>query len=319
MQSQYWCITINAEAGSDLLTKTYWEQWLAENVRVVGFRAQLEAVARQHVQMFLIFDSRVRFGQVKQWLPREAHIERMRGTPSTAWEYCSKEDTRVPAEQGGWQLEKGQKPISAAGKRTDVEIIRDLVQEGKDYLTIVDTVPSALRMRNFIEEYRRLLEDSKQRQIPEEVKLRPWQEEFHAKLDGPIKSRRIWWLWSPHSAVGKTTTMHAYAASRPGQMLVGDKNMNNLLCAYNKHRVIWFDFSRSDPLDATATTVLEQLSNGGPLFAGKYQSCQKWVSAHVVVTCNREPPTDRLPERIDEWYIDSTGYRSIPPAPERVE
>lgn len=318
MQSKYWCITINASEDSQYLTKVFWEQWRNDNMEcVVAGRMQLEMAARKHVQMFVVWEPRCRFGQVKNALPPGAHIERMKGTPAEAWDYCCKTDTKVPLEEGGWELQWGERPVSKQGKRSDLEMIRDLVREGHSWVEIVDHVPSALRYRREVDSYRRELEELKERPM-EEIKLRPWQEEFHASLDGPIKSRRIWWLWSPFSAVGKTTTMHAYAAKRPGELLVGDKVMSNLLCAYDKHRVIWFDFSRSDPLDASATTVLEQLSNGGPLFAGKYQSCQKWVSAHIVVTCNREPPVDRLPERIVAMYVDQTGMLSDQPVAELV-
>jgi len=68
--------------------------------------------------------------------------------------------------------------------------------------------------------------------------------------------------------------------------------------------------SRSDPLDATATDILEKLSNGGYVFSGKYESMQKYVNAHIVVTCNRPPPEDRLPQRCREFRIDINGNRT---------
>jgi len=313
MQSQYFCITVNLKDGDvnpDYLTQAYWQSWLDTHQSGLECLAmQLEEEGRRHVQMWVCFKKRKRYSQVLDILPGHAHLERMKGKPWEAYEYCLKQDTRVSTADGGWCLTFGHPPEETQGKRSDLETIRDMVKQGKTFLEIVDQVPGALRYYKEVDSYRRMLEDAKPYKLTEEIKLRPWQEEFHSSLDGPIKSRRIWWLWSPYSAVGKTTTMHAYAAARPGMMLVGDKNLSNLMCAYDKHRVIWFDFSRSDPLDAGATDVLEKLSNGGPLFAGKYQSSQKRVCAHIVVTCNRAPVHDRLPNRIDEWCLNDVGER----------
>jgi len=302
MQSQYWVFTDNVH-----FEEKYWQEWLDEHKEdVEAVVMQLEKVGHVHVQGFLISMRRLRFGQVKQLLPG-AHIERMKATPREAWDYCLKEASR--ASENYWRLVYGEAPPPARpGKRTDIETIRDLVREGKTWLQICDAVPSALRYRREIDSYRAALEETKEQPI-EEIVLRPWQEELLSTLRGPVKKRQILWVWSPYSGVGKTTTMHYFAAKNPGSVLVGDKNLSNLMCAYNKHRVIWFDFSRSDPLDASATTVLEQLSNGGPLFAGKYMSSQKWVSAHVVVTCNRGPPEERLPNRCVEYCIDENGQR----------
>lgn len=305
VQSKYWCITDHRH-----LDQVWWQEALDGNEVIEAFVGQVEespSTKKLHVQGFMILTGKRRAGVVRKWFPG-AHIELMRARdPTKAWDYCMKDESRAVYPYY-WSIAKGERPKQPEpGKRSDLEKIRDLVKAGVADVDIIDEVPGAMRYLKDITSYRNLLEDKKERPTPA-IHLRPWQEDLVRTLDGEIQQRRIIWLWSPYSAVGKTTTMQYYMALRPGSTIIGTKSLDNLLYAYKpSHRVIWFDFSRSNPLDAGATDVLEQLSNGGYLFAGKYQSTQKYVSAHVVVTCNRSPPVDRLPMRCAEWRLSETG------------
>lgn len=306
VQSRYWCITDHVHTDH-----VWWKEVFEANEVIISGIAQPEVApssGKLHVQVFIVLSDKRRGSVVRKWFPG-AHCELMRAAePKKAWDYCMKDETWTRE----WREVKGECPKEKEpGKRNDLERIRDLIKQGADDVAIIDEVPHAMRYLRDMTTYRNLLEEKKARAAPPVI-LRPWQEDLHRLLDGEIQPRRIIWVWSASSAVGKTTTMQYYMATRPNTTLVGTKNFADLLYAYKPcHRVIWFDFSRSNPLDATVTDVLEQVSNGGFLFAGKYQSTVKYVSANIVVTCNRSPPGDRLPMRCVEWRVSETGERVI--------
>lgn len=309
MQSKYWMLTGNAPAHAE---EAWWrDRFENQDGKVTYLVGQLErapATGHLHAQPFVAFGSRVRLGQVKEAFPG-CHVERMKGTVEQCITYCTKEETRA---NPGWSIELGERPESAQGKRTDLETIRDLVKQGMAWVDIIDFVPQAMRYHKEIKMYRLALEEKKEPEI-ENLELRPWQQELFELLLGPVQTRRIFWIWSAHSGVGKTTTMRVYGDMYHGTILIGNRKMADLMHAYDvlTHRVIWFDLARSDPLDAEMTSILETLSNGGYVFSGKYESCQKRVKAHIVVTTNRPPPHDRLPQRIVEYRINVNGQRVI--------
>lgn len=265
--------------------------------------AQPERVAHLHVQAFAVYPRKKRFGAVQAQFPG-AHIEPMRGATEQAAAYCRKDDSWT----GDWRLEQGILPEPEQGKRNDLEAIRDLCKEEKSIVEIIDQIPGALRYMREIRSYSQLLEAAKP-SPNEELILRPWQHDFFAMLLLPPISRRIWWIWSGLSGVGKTTTMRMFMDSHPSTVLIGSREIRDFLYPFDArtHKVIWFDLSRSDPLDATMTTVLEQVSNGSQLMSTKYESCMKRVKVHVVVTCNRPPPEERLPLRCVEMRLLQDG------------
>lgn len=304
MQSRYWCITDNKN-----VTEAYWLAIWATNA-LCYLCAQPEQVARLHVQAFACYPRKKRFGAVSAMFPG-AHIEPMRGSVDQAAAYCRKPESWTEE----WRLEKGIMPAQEQGKRSDLEAIRDMCKEEKSIVEIIDQIPGALRYMREIKSYSQLLEAAKP-SPPEQLILRPWQQDFFQMLSEPPISRRIWWIWSGLSGVGKTTTMRMFMDSFPGTVLIGSRKLCDFLYPFDArtHRVIWFDMARSDPLDAEMTTVLEQVSNATQLMSTKYESCMKRVRVHVVVTSNRPPPEERLPQRCVEMRLlqDGTVWNAEP-------
>jgi len=305
-QSKYWMLTGNLAAHA---TEEWWRDRFAEGKieYLVGQPEIAPATGHVHGQFFAVMTGRVRPGQVREVFPH-CHVERMAGTVDQCIAYCSKEESWA----GTWRLELGDRPVSAQGKRSDLETIRDLVKQGMAWVDIIDFVPQAMRYSKEIKAYRLALEEKKD-VAPEQLELRPWQQELFELLLGPVLTRRIFWISSVHSGVGKTTTLRVFGDMYPGTVLMGCRKMADLMHAYDvlTHRVIWFDLARSDPLDAEMTSILETLSNGGYVFSGKYESCQKRVRAHIVVTTNRSAPHDRLPQRITEYRLNEYGSRVV--------
>lgn len=196
-------------------------------------------------------------------------------------------------------------PTNTQGDRVDLQQIVAMAKEGKSILEIIDAQPGALRYMSMIERYRSQL-DAVQPHEPPNIALRPWQEDVWNLLNGPVKQRRIYWIWSESSGTGKSTFYQWVSAKLI--VLPGAATLRDTLYAYSKHQVIWFDLARSDPLDAEMSKQLEILSSGGWQLSTKYESIRKWVQSHIVVTCNRPPIRERLPRRIYSWYLGDIMY-----------
>lgn len=78
-----------------------------------------------HIQGYLYFENPRSFNAVKKLIPR-AHIERTKGTPKEASDYCKKD---------GDFIEKGELPRQ--GKRTDVEVVREQISIGNGMRGVV--------------------------------------------------------------------------------------------------------------------------------------------------------------------------------------
>lgn len=86
-QAKHWLFTINNwdNADEDVLAAVA-EQCV---YMVYGYE-QAPTTATPHLQGYLVFQSSKRFNQVRDLLPRRAHIERRRGTPWECAVYCKK-------------------------------------------------------------------------------------------------------------------------------------------------------------------------------------------------------------------------------------
>lgn len=312
-----------------------WEEWQREvettvssskykTLHIVSIVGQLEkcpSTGKLHAQIAICFAGKPRYSQVRDLLAYKdggyPHVEGMRGTPKDLYAYVTKEDTRVLLAEGGWNLEVGNflKQSSNQGRRTDCHSVLELLEDGKSDLEIVRAVPPAMKMFSGIDRLRMMISEEKEKPM-ESIVLRPWQTTFLEHLQGPVISRRIFWVWSPLSGVGKTTTMRYFDAKMLVSILpvTGSSALANILYAYQQHKVIWFDLSRDTPVEGMLRENLEQLSNCGPMLSTKYASVKKWVTAHIVVTSNREPPLQLLPKRILPVYIGADGNHAPDPS-----
>lgn len=68
---------------------------------------------------------------------QSAHIEKAKGTPQQAWDYCCKEETRV---DGPWS--RGERP-TGQGSRSDIEGAIAMIRSGKRMADILEAHPVA--------------------------------------------------------------------------------------------------------------------------------------------------------------------------------
>lgn len=118
-RSRYWCITLNnyTDGDQDVLRAMPGVDYI-----VCGLEVGTEC-ATPHLQVYMEFTKRLRFRLVRtklSVLSSPPHIERRQGTASQAADYCKKEGNF-------WEVGALSNPKQ--GKRTDLEIVRDLITE----------------------------------------------------------------------------------------------------------------------------------------------------------------------------------------------
>lgn len=278
-----------------------------EKVRYAVWGVEIcPTTGKQHVQGYVAFKVNVRFNKMQKLFPGD-HLEIAKGGDLENKAYCHKLAPHPVQEHfdGRDLFEWGVPEEKHQGKRSDCHEIVDLVLKGASTLDIVRKVPTALRQLQNISRLRSLL-DAEILPSKPILELRPWQVSCLEWLNGPVIPRRIGWVWSCTSSTGKSTFGRLVSLTLPSLLISGATKMCDLIFAYRPGvtKVIIFDMSRSEPLDALFSSILETLSNGGQVLSTKYEPCVKCVDAHILVLCNRAPIWDRLPNRIRDWCLD---------------
>lgn len=155
MRSRGWSFTINNDTFNDLdnlLELTF-------DYLIIGFEVGEKGTS--HIQGYIFYENAISFKSIKKKIPR-AHIEKSKGTPQDNYDYCSKD---------GDYYEFGELPTK--GKRTDIDSLVSLIEEGATREVIRQTYPKYYFMyKKKIEEMvKPTIDKDKQRKlylIPEE-------------------------------------------------------------------------------------------------------------------------------------------------------
>lgn len=110
--------------------------------------AQLEVsptTQKKHVQLYFELANNARMTKVKaifenQHADPPGHFEIARGSSDQCIEYCTKEESRVSEDEGGFSVWLGE-PRGGQGKRNDVKSFVDLVKQGKSDLELIEEQP----------------------------------------------------------------------------------------------------------------------------------------------------------------------------------
>lgn len=145
-RSRNWCATTNNPTDEDR------EQYLALSYKylVIGrehFEPDDEKKNTPHLQVYFQLQNPCSFASLRRKLPR-AHLEKMRGTPQQAAEYCKKE---------GDYVEYGTLPQQ--GKRNDLNDIRETIKSNPSVSTrllIEDHAAAFARFPRFVEACRKV-------------------------------------------------------------------------------------------------------------------------------------------------------------------
>lgn len=249
-----------------------------------------------HAQGYIEFKNSKRLNKVKELLEDPAvHLEKRNGTKIQAITYCSKRESRVDGTEPFFIGD-----VPKQGSRTDLLLAKKKIQEHKSLQDIWndgDLVTVCARYSNWVEKTYRYKPIGLP---PPDIQLRAWQHKLLSILAKPVKKRQVVWIWSSESGTGKTTMFDYVASLKEHKVLAANGDFANILYAYDGHTVLWFDLTRSQTVEHVPWHSLEKFSNQTVHLSTKYICCQKYVSAHVVVTANIPPEEQRLPGRFVE-------------------
>ena len=230
------------------------------------------------------------------------HLEPRQGTRTQARAYCMKEESREepPKEFGEWQIEPGKRiDLQAARERIYTKRKRDDLYQDPELDQIMTKYPK----------WAEKVLETKPEVIEVNIELYPWQKEIYSLLEKDPVKRRIIWIWSNQSGTGKTT-FYDYCCSK-FDVLPAEGKLTDILYAYDKNQVIWFDFARAQEGYESYST-LEKLSNHSYLMSTKYDSRKKYVKSHIVVTSNHPPDEEKLPDRFLIYNVDKPDFERSP-------
>ena len=110
------CGTINNPDGSELAAIASWGQL---SYSVVG--SEVGESGTPHLQFYFEFKQQVLLSTLKKKISKKAHVEVRRGTQLQASDYCKKD---------GIYVEKGEMAVLNPGRRSDIELCREMVLQG---------------------------------------------------------------------------------------------------------------------------------------------------------------------------------------------
>lgn len=128
VRSRDWCFTVNNYTDVDYQ--------VCSDLSVISqyliFGKEVASTGTKHLQGYIYFKDAKSFSKMQKLLPSGTHIEKAKGTPQQASDYCKKE---------GDYYESGELP-QVSGKRNDLDVVRNIVKEGGKMRDVVDVATS---------------------------------------------------------------------------------------------------------------------------------------------------------------------------------
>lgn len=287
-----WTFTLNNFSVAELATLQALEN--NEAVNYIVFQHEIGTNNTPHIQGYVQFAAKKRMAPVKRVVGLRCHVEKANGTPDQNRVYCTKEEGRVA---GPWEYGA----MSIAGKRNDVEAIRDAVRSdpGVSLDSLLDISASAVaKYPNFIATLRNHYTTPLPRHL---IPRSPWQNQLSLSLDDEPDPRTVRWYYDPVGSTGKSYFSRNWVG-RDGKraFVVSGGKHADVIYAYQKQAAVFFDFTR-EVEERVPYSLMEGFKNGY-LFSSKYQSMPLYFNTpHVVCFANFEP--DRTKLSADRWII----------------
>jgi len=279
-RSRTYCFTINNYTEVDDVAL----RQLADTCQYICWAPEIGESGTPHYQGFVRFKSAKSLTAAKALISNRAHLEVTRGTDQEARDYCagpySKEGKEKPANPEF--IEFGE--MSKQGKRTDLEEVRDMVNEGASMIEIIGKARS--------------LQSIKTAQV-----ILPY-----------LERRRCWktkviWLWGP-TGTGKSAT-----AWKEGGAEAYSPLSYKWWQGYDNQETVILDDIR--PGWATFDELL-RLFDRYPLMVECKGGSRQFTGRTIYVTCPYDPPAffqgvasealDQMTRRIEEVRHLNTPY-----------
>lgn len=283
MTARHWCFTSFSDSAP-----------LYDDQRMYYLCYQHEIcpnTGRIHLQGYVQFRSPVRMNAVKELLLDDAvHVEKSRGTPDEAREYCRKTDTAVTAtfeEFGVLQHERQRNDLLSTKQYIEgVDSWRQVVLSDEHVSTVAPHMKWAKEVFVLSRPLPTLNLSS----------FYAWQSDLLGDLLQAPDPRSILWFSDSRGGVGKSTMARYLVIHHGAIILSGQKR--DIHYAYNGQRIAIFDMARAAS-DYIPYEAIEDVKNGA-FFCEKYESGMKiFAIPHVVVFANVDPAPGKFsPDRI---------------------
>jgi len=256
-RSRGWCLTLNNYSEGQYKKCI---EWFTENCEYACIGREVGENGTPHLQMCCEFKHMKSFQWMKKTF-KKSHIEQRKGTKQEASDYCKKD---------GDFFEIG-KLKNENGKRTDINLVRDAVDEGKSMREICDLTNSfqALRYAETLRKYK--------------MKPRNWKP-------------KVFWYWGK-TGTGKTRT--AMDESNPDDRWVSMDSMK-WFDGYDGHSDVIFDDFRPGSCDFS--TLLRLLDRYEYRVENKGGSTQ-FLAKRIWITCPISPE-EGYPRRDNDGRLD---------------
>lgn len=254
-----------------------------------------------HVQGYIEFKKRMTWTAVKglpfpgDW--NEVHMEECKGSAAANITYCSKEETRL-AGPWTWGTSGGE-----GGAPTLEEAAGQLLVHRNLGRMARDAPELFVRHHRGLEALLRVTDDPMEQ---EGIILRPWQQKIVDLINEDPHPRRIYWIWEPNGGTGKSF-LARHLICNYGALFLTNGRHDRLLNAWNRERVVLFDFARDvvtvdrhgDTSDRVPYSPIEHYKNG-VVWSG-FAGARQMVGAvpHVICFANFEPDYVKL--SLDRW------------------
>lgn len=281
-RAKNWCFTLNNYLPED---ETRLQSLVDTNDKVayVIYGREVGEGGTHHLQGFIAFTERTRFGQARQVVGGGAHLESARSVPRSI-EYCKKD---------GDYVEFGELS-SRQGSRSDLDAFKEDVKAGVTDLAVIRETHSEVyaRYTRFCLEY---IQDHYPRKELVTHQLNGWQEDLNQRLNRAPDDRTITFVVDIIGNSGKTWFAHYYASLHDDVQVLPPGKKADMAFALNPTiRVLFIDAPRSKQGEFIQYDFLEDVKNGY-VFSTKYESRVKTLSrVHVCVLMNELPDRNKL-------------------------
>lgn len=202
----------------------------------------------------------------------------------------------------------------AQGSRNDIDAVRDVILGLHESLPKPDNYraliahPMYAEFAGVVAKYPGFCKELISNRFPEEKEIikdfRDWQQELDDVLKEECEdNRRIWWIYDPRGAAGKSTMVKHLIYNRNAITLSG--KANDIFYAYQGQRIAIFDIPRSHEGDFINYGAMEKIKDG-VFFVAKYNSMAyvRDYNAHVVVFANCLPDETKFtPDRLEIVHL----------------
>lgn len=300
-----YCFTLNNWLPADRLRLEADD----DNVRYIVFGEEVApSTGTPHLQGYMQLYNEERMTTLNPRLfDNRARLTLAKGSAEQNKRYCTKDGVNV--------YERGS-PRGAKGTRTDLDLVKKAIDDGKSYDEIADeffgTVSRCDRfVRQRVEARDRGLFQSELKSSMSSVVLYTWQRDLLTTLSTVPHPRHVMWMWEMEGGKGKSFMARYLLATTSTLVLEAGKKYDLahiVATTVPFPQIIVFDLARttapeegvSHRLDSVYS-MMESLKNGY-LISTKYNSTTLTFKVpHVVVFANFEPDYSKM--SADRWVV----------------